>query len=92
MDLQHNPYTPLYVLGFIVAAVVVVRVLFGNRDVISDQREVARRRANWKGTNGPEARQNEVIEVRANWVGKILFGVALVVCSLLALAATVAGR
>jgi len=58
---------------------VAIRVLFGNRDVITDQREMAVRRANWKGTNGPAARQAEVARVRGNWLGLQAFGAAMVV-------------
>jgi hypothetical protein len=66
MDLQHNPLTPLYVIGGVVIIVVLIRALFGDRSQVDDQREVARRSANWRGTNGLAARQSEASSLRAN--------------------------
>lgn len=71
MDLRHDPVTPLYVIGFVVLVVLVIRGLFG------DRREVARCGADWRGMNRPEARQFEVMSLRANSALNYLLGLVL---------------
>jgi hypothetical protein len=75
-----NPEKLLIALLFGACAVEAAGRLLGfhERDRISDQREAARRRREWRGDFGLAARQHEVARVRGNWVGVWAFGVALV--------------